>query len=181
MIRTTLGKYLADLGLFDPATKNGGWDVSMLNVPFQRAVIPIQKNPIKRRMLRDMLRGGTLPPTVLVHRPEERSLVVDGLQRTHVAAVGVRALVRRAQGETAEDFIEDEIAAMENLGQKTLSLDELLQRPFVFQQWYDLEPEELVRLFIVLNAGQQKVLPRHLLEVMAAHIRDSLIAGNCHC
>src|SRR4051794_30628581 len=76
MIRTTLGEYLKRLGMFDPATMNGRWDVSVLNVTFQRAVIPIRKNPIKRRMLRDMLRGGTLPPTVLVQRPDERDLVV---------------------------------------------------------------------------------------------------------
>jgi len=178
MIQTTLGEYLAHLDLFDPTTKNGSWDASILNVPFQRTAIPIKQNPIKRRMLRDMLRGGTLPPTVLVQRPGERPLVVDGLQRTHVSAVGVNALVRRAHGEKAEDFIEDEIAAMEILGQSPLSLDELLKRPFVFQQWSDLEPEELVRLFIVLNAGQQKVSPRHLLEVMGAHIRSMFDSWN---
>ena len=172
MIRTTLGEYLTRLELFDPATKNGSWDVSLLNVPFQRAVIPIKKNAIKRRMLRDMLRGGTLPPTVLVARADERDLVVDGFQRTHVAAVGVDALIKRAKGEKADDFIEEEISAMESLGQNLLSLDELLERPFVFQLWRDLEPEELVRLFIVLNAGQQKVSPRHLLEVMASQIRS---------
>lgn len=173
MVQTTLGDYLSELNLYDPTTKNGGWDATLLNVPFQRAVIPIGKNAIKRRMLRDMLRGGTLPPTVLVDRQddEQRPLVVDGLQRTHVAAVGVHALVKRANGEKAEDYVEAEIAAMEKLGQKPLSLDELLKRPFMFQQWKNLEPEELVRLFIVLNAGQQKVSPRHLLEVMASHIR----------
>jgi hypothetical protein len=170
MVRTTVGDYLTRLDLFDPATKNGGWDVSVVNVAFQRAVIPIRKNPIKRRMLRDLLRGGTLPPTVLVGRDDERDLVIDGLQRTHVAAVGVDALLKRARGKGAEDFIEEEIAAMERLGQRPLSVDELLARPFVFQQWRDLQPEELVRLFIVLNAGQQKVSPRHLLEVMGAHI-----------
>ena len=172
MVHTTLGKYLTDLDLFDPKSKNGGWDAAMLNVPFQRAVIPIKKNPIKRRMLRDVLRGGTLPPTVLVRRPEERDLVIDGLQRTHVGAVAVQTLIKLARGEKAEDFIEEEISAMEKIDQAVLPLDELLARPFVFQEWRDLEPEELVRLFIVLNAGQQKVSPRHLLEVMGAHIRS---------
>jgi hypothetical protein len=36
--------------------------------------------------------------------------------------------------------------------------------------WYDLEPDELVRLFILLNAGQQKVSARHLLEVERAQL-----------
>jgi hypothetical protein len=182
MVRTTVGDYLALLGLFDPATRTGAWDVSVVNVAFQRATIDIKKNAIKRRMLRDLLRGGTVPPTVLAvrtgntddalaPRPEARNLIIDGLQRTHVVTVGAVSLRSIAQGDAIEDFVRKEIAEMEQLGQRPLSLDEFLRRPFNFQLWRDLEPEELVRLFILLNAGQQKVSPRQLLEVMGAHIR----------
>jgi hypothetical protein len=172
MVNTTQGDYLASLGLYDPATRQARWDVSLLNVPFQRAVIPIQKNPIKQRMLRDLLRGGTLPPTVLYYRPDARPTVLDGLQRSHTATTAADALAARARDEKATGFVEDQIAEMRRLGQEPLSLDEFLARPFIYQEWRDLEPEELVRLFIVLNAGQQKVSPRHLLEVIGGHIRE---------
>jgi hypothetical protein len=106
--------------------------------------------------------------------PGNRDLrqTLDGLQRTHTATTAAIALAARARGEPAEDFVEDEIASMEKLKQKPLSLDEFLARPFIYQEWRDLKPEELVRLFIVLNAGQQKVSPRHLLEVIGRYIRE---------
>ncbi len=167
MTRTTVGEYLARLRLYDPTKKEGNWDSSLVSGPFQRAAIPIKKNPIKRRMLRDLLRGGTLPPTVLFYRGEEdRDVVIDGLQRTHVLTEAVKALSNRERGEVVTDFADEEISGMQELHQKPLSLDELLERPVIFQRWKDLEPEEVVRLFIILNAGQQKVSSRHLLEVM---------------
>lgn len=172
MVRTTVGDYLGNLRLYDAANGEVNWDNSIVTAPFQRAVIDISKNPIKRRMLRDLLRGGTLPPTVLFHRGPDQDELVDGLQRTHVLVEAVRVLARHSQGEKAPDFAEEEIAGMRQLGQKPLTLDDLLSRPVVFQRWKDLRPEELVRLFIILNAGQQKVSPRHLLEVMGADIKE---------
>ena len=41
----------------------------------------------------------------------------------------------------------------------------------ILQIWRGLESDELVRLFMILNAGQQKVSPRHLLEVIHADLR----------
>jgi hypothetical protein len=38
--------------------------------------------------------------------------------------------------------------------------------------WRDLLPDELVRLFMILNVGQQKVSARHLLEVMGSEVRN---------
>jgi len=172
MVKTTVGEYLSRLGLYDSSRKEGTWDASLVSVPFQRAAIPIQKNAIKQRMFRDLLRGGTLPPTVLYFRGDEnRDVVIDGLQRTHVLTEAVKALSRREQGEKATDFAEDEISEMKKLNQEPLSVDNLLNRPVIFQRWQDLAPEEVVRLFIVLNAGQQKVSPRHLLEVMVDDLR----------
>lgn len=40
------------------------------------------------------------------------------------------------------------------------------------QMWRDLLPDELVRLFMILNVGQQKVSARHLLEVMGSEVRN---------
>lgn len=192
MVRTTVGDYLGRLGLFNPDTMTGAWDVSVVNVAFQRATIDIKKNAIKRRMLRDLLRGGTVPPTVLAlrrtgnaedalaPRPEARDLIIDGLQRTHVVTVGAVILLKKTQGQIIEDFVCKEIAEMEQLGQKPLSLEEFLRRPFDFQLWSDLEPEEVVRLFILLNAGQQKVSPRQLLEVMGAQVRAMFESWGLH-
>lgn len=172
-VRTTVGDYLAGLNLYNPSTRMAHWDASVVHVDFQRAAIDIKRNVVKRTMLKDLLRGGTVPPTVLaITDPDDqtRRLIVDGLQRTHVAAVALADLLRLANGEPPEGIGRAEINAMRELGHRLLSVDEFLNRPFEFQLWRDLEPPEVVRLFILLNAGQQKVSPRHLLEVMGVHL-----------
>lgn len=173
-IRTTIGEYLAGLNLYEPSTRTAHWDTSVVHVDFQRAAIDIKKNAIKRAMLRDMMRGGTVPPTVLAAAdPEEltRRLIIDGLQRTHVATIALISLLRLPSGAPIDDFVRAEMNAIKQLNQHLLTVDEFLNQPFDFQLWRDLEPQELVRLFILLNAGQQKVSPRHLLEVMGVHLR----------
>lgn len=174
-VRTTIGNYLAGLNLFDPSTRMANWDASVVHVDFQRAAIDIKKNAVKRTMLRDLMRGGTVPPTVLAamdHDEPRRPLIIDGLQRTHVGTISLISLLRLARGEPIDDFVRAEIEAIKQIGQRVLSVDEFLSRPFEYQLWQNLEPQELVRLFILLNAGQQKVSPRHLLEVMGAQLRE---------
>lgn len=170
--QTTVGEYLKRLNLYDPNTHNANWDVSIVSSDFQRAILPIEKNPIKRRMLRDLMRGGTLPPIVLYVREGQRPQIVDGLQRTHVETEALKALIALEAGESPKEaFAREELEAMKELGQSPLSVENFLQRPALLQQWYDLQAAELVRLFMILNVGQQKVSPRHLLEVMGRDLR----------
>ncbi len=171
MEKTTVGEYLDTLGLYDPSTRATRWDAS-ITAAFQRATLPINKNPIKRRMLRDLLRGGTLPPIVLYEREgDERPQVVDGLQRTHVQCESLNALLALERGEEPKDFAKEELKSIEELKQSILKVEQFLSRPVVLQVWRDLDPDELVRLFMVLNVGQQKVSSRHLLEVMGSDLR----------
>jgi hypothetical protein len=173
MKEAPVGQYLELLGLYDPSTRTATWDASIIHADFQRAILPIKKNPIKRRMFRDLLRGGTLPPVVLYDQDQDnRPLVVDGLQRTHVSTKALTALLALERGDALEEFAQEELEAMKELDQAPLSVDDFLQRPIVFQLWRDLDADELVRLFMVLNVGQQKVSPRHLLEVMGRHLKE---------
>lgn len=171
--QTSVGEYLKVLGLYDPTKRTATWDPYIIHSNFQRAILPVNKNPIKRRMFRDLLRGGTLPPIVLyAQEQEERPLIVDGLQRTHVSTEALKALLARERGGNLEKFAEEELGAMEELDQNPLTVDKFLERPIIFQLWRDLDADELVRLFMVLNVGQQKVSPRHLLEVMGDHLKE---------
>jgi hypothetical protein len=171
LYQTTVGSYLEMMGLYNSSTNTVTWDTSIV-VDFQRSVLPINKNPIKRRMFRDLLRGGTLPPIVLYHCEGKRPLIVDGLQRTHVGTQGLSALIGLERGEKLEDFAKEEIKAIEDLKQTLLGVQEFLERPIILQQWSELESDELVRLFMLLNVGQQKVSPRHLLEVMGQQMKE---------
>src|SRR5258708_32825505 len=169
---TTVGHYLDMLKLYDPNSNAASWDES-LYASFQRATLAIEKNPNKRRMLRDMMRGGTLPPIVLYDGgDEERPQIVDGLQRTHVLTEGLKVLQTLERGEEMKDkFAKEEIEAMKALEQSPIGVSGYLERPVVLQVWRDLLPDELVRLFMVLNVGQQKVSPRHLMEVVGSDVR----------
>jgi hypothetical protein len=172
--RTTVGEYLASLGLFDQSSRRTNWDISVVHADFQRALIDIKKNAIKKTMLRDVMLGGTLPPVCLaaVNGDEAlRPVIVDGLQRTHVELIATQALVALEEdGLILEPFVDQMIESIRGLGKHPLTVTEHLARPFEYHRWHDLDPDELVRLFILLNAGQQKVSARHLLEVMGAQL-----------
>jgi hypothetical protein len=167
-----LGDYLAELRLFDQLKARAGFDGSIAST-FQRATFDIRKNVLKQRMLRDVLCGGTLPPIVVFDRPGDRPAwtIVDGLQRTHVLTEALKALLALEHGGPVEDFAQIQIDALKQQGRRQLSVTEFLNRPVVLQVWEDLEPDELVRLFMLLNVGQQKVSPRHLLEVVHIDLR----------
>lgn len=169
----TVGSYLNQMGIYNPGERNVNWDTSVVHADFQRAVLPIAKNPIKRRMFRDLLRGATLPPIVLYQAEGQQSLIVDGLQRTHVEMQALKALITIERGEQdqLENFAKEEIAAIKELNQSLLSVNDFLDRPIILQEWSELETDELVRLFMLLNVGQQKVSPRHLIEVMGQQMR----------
>lgn len=172
-VRTTVGEYLAGLGLFDPASRRTQWDIRIVHADFQRALITFQKNPVKRTMLRDVMRGGTVPPVCLaaVNGNESlRPVIVDGLQRTHVVLTATKAVIALEVGEDVEPFVSQVLQSIRDLNQNVLTVDEQLARPFEYHLWHDLDPDELVRLFILLNAGQQKVSARHLLEVMGTQL-----------
>jgi hypothetical protein len=161
--------YLARMGIYD------GKHLKRLDdsiaVSSQRERIKISKNPIKQRMLRDLLRGGTLPALVLYEK-NGRWTVIDGYQRTDVITEGLRTILAVENEDEIEPYAEEQLAALKKLDQQILSSDEFLERPLTLQVWQDLEHDELVRLFIVLNAGQQKVAPRHLLEIMQHQLKE---------
>jgi hypothetical protein len=171
MKSTTVGDYLKMLALYDVVNRNIRWDET-IHADFQRAVLPLAKNPIKRRMFRDLLRGSTVPPVVLYERDGQRPVIVDGLQRTNVMSEAMRTLLARERNEKLEKYAEIELASVAELGQEILPVEKFLERPVIYQLWRNLDPDELVRLFMVLNVGQQKVSPRHLLEVMASELRE---------
>jgi len=170
--QTTVEGYLSQLRFYRPDEKQVTFDPSVV-ASFQRTALDIRKNPIKQRMLRDLCRGGTLPPLVVYERPgrDHPFEIIDGIQRTHVQTEALRALLAIESGAQPEDYAKVQFAAINEQGQKLLSVQEFLSRPVILQVWRNLETDELVRLFMVLNAGQQKVSPRHLLEVMHADLR----------
>jgi hypothetical protein len=166
----TVGKYLARFDVYDPE----GRAIHPENIPdsaYQRARIEISKNAIKKRMLRDLLRGGTLPAIVTVEREDGRYEIADGLQRTHVLTVAAEGLLALERGELPSKEVRAQLKEMEDQGQKPLDLDAFLAQPVVEQVWRDLDSDEKLRLFMVLNVGQQKVSPRHLLEVAQNDLR----------
>jgi len=169
---STVGEYLSQLGLYNADVPGASFDPAIA-ASFQRIALDIGKNPIKQRMLRDLCRGGTLPPLVVVERPSQsRSLeIIDGLQRTHVLTEALRALIAHEAGQQLEEYAVAQFTAIKDQGQKVLTVKDFSARPVVLQVWRDLQPDELVRLFMILNAGQQKVSPRHLLEVIHADLR----------
>src|SRR5438477_13134138 len=65
-VKTTNGQYLEMLGLWDPVRRVAIWNPDTLRMDIQRAAIKIERNPIKLTMVRDLMRGGLLPPTCLV-------------------------------------------------------------------------------------------------------------------
>jgi hypothetical protein len=173
----TVGDYLARLAVYNPATRT----ISSGNIPdsvYQRAKIEISKNAIKKRMLRDLLRGGTLPAIVVVERADGGYEIADGLQRTHVLTVAAEGLLALEQGEQPSREVRAQLKEMEDLEQKPLDLDAFLAQPLVEQVWHDLVSDEKLRLFMVLNVGQQKVSPRHLLEVAQSDVRNTFEAWN---
>jgi hypothetical protein len=156
--------YLVSLGVYDPQRRRVTFDASEVAVAVQRAALKTEGNTIKERMLEDVLQGGTLP-TKAVSESDEGRDILDGLQRTDVEAQALDYLLKMEQGDMGSipSFAR---AIIERLGEKALSVDAFLQRPVFLQLWRNLEDAEQVRLFMVLNIGQQKVSPRHLLEVL---------------
>lgn len=179
MKRLHVSEYLERQDIFDPQGRSVQFDPAATfqwmadNV--QRAVLDIRTNPIKRRMLRDLMRGGTLPPIVVydAHRPDHRWDVVDGLQRTHVLAEALKALIALEDGGDLERYAAAEVDRIRELGQELLSVKDFLRQPLTLQVWEDLKSEELIRLFMLLNVGQQKVSARHLLEVVDQPLRKA--------
>jgi hypothetical protein len=169
-VKTTVGEYLKMLGLWDPVRRVAIWNPDTLRMDIQRAAIKIERNAIKLTMVRDLMRGGLLPPTCLVeHTDVEEMLkraVIDGLQRAHCKTISLMKLLDIEAGAELDDMGAQLVENIREMGQKPLSVDKFLVLPFEYQLWRNLTPGEEVRLFMLLNAGQQKVTPRHLLEIM---------------
>lgn len=164
IVQVTVQEYLTQLGLWDDTTvQDLGPDVG---VDCQRGVLGITTNKIKKDMFRHLLRGGILPPLVVLNKGKQWQ-VIDGLQRTSVIVEALRTIKLLEEGPETDikKFAADIIEDMKKEGQKWLSSDDFLNLPVAMQLWSDLTREEWTDLFIILNTGQQKVNPRHLLEV----------------
>jgi hypothetical protein len=178
VIRTTsVGDYLQRVGIYDPTTKILR-AIDEVRSEFQRKAIAIARNPIKRKMFRDLLCGATVPPVVLADDADREAFtIIDGLQRSHVQQLAVITLMSRennkieASGKESE-FIANDIETIEKSGKKVISLKEFLEQPITYQLWRDLTHDEMVRLFMVLNVGQQKIAPRHLLEILSDPLKS---------
>jgi hypothetical protein len=169
--QTTAGEYLTRLGIYDPAT--GAVDRTKIpDSEYQRYRIQVSRNPIKKRMLRDVLRGGTLPTVVTVEGKDGYE-IADGLQRTDVMALAAEGLAALERGEEPGKEVRAQLAEMDEAGQQRLPLDRFLEQPLTEQVWSNLRSDEKLRLFMLLNVGQQKVSPRHLLEVAARNLRET--------
>jgi hypothetical protein len=173
---TTVGDYLQRVGIYDPITRTCR-TIDEVRSEFQRKAIAINRNPIKRKMFRDLLCGATVPPVVLADSTDQQPFtIIDGLQRSHVQQLALITLMSRennkieASGKESE-FIATDIETIEKSGRKVISLDEFLAQPITYQLWRDLTHDEMVRLFMVLNVGQQKIAPRHLLEIMCPPLK----------
>lgn len=171
VLEMTVKSYLTQLGLFD-ATEVSEMDPEVA-ASIQRGVLNINTNAIKQRMFSDLLRGGTLPPLV-VYDDDGSWKIIDGMQRTNVICEALRTILQLETGTKVPAFAQKVIEAILKLKQTTISSKEFLARPIIIQLWSDLTSDELIRLFILLNAGQQKVNPRHLLEVIQSELRSML-------
>jgi hypothetical protein len=172
IVEMTVKDYLTQLKVFDGTTVRE-LDASVA-ASFQRGRLDIRTNAIKQRMLRDLLRGGTLPPLVIYDEGNGRSShwkIIDGLQRTDVLHAALKAILELESGQEVQPYVQKQLDEMKTLAQTRLNSDEFLVRPVIVQLWTDLQPDELIRLFMVLNVGQQKVSPRHLLEVIQPELR----------
>ena len=74
-VETTVGAYLARVHEGAPHET----EHPTLPPRYQRSVLDITSNAIKQRMLRDVLRGGVLPPLTVIDRDEGAWEIVDGL------------------------------------------------------------------------------------------------------
>ncbi len=167
---TTMGGYLEWLGIY----KDGAVEPEQTPISgYQRNKIPIAKNPVKKRMLRDLLRGGTLPTIVTIAQRGRAPEIADGLQRTDVITEALRILLATERGDSIERYLEMQLQELRDQGQAPLSVPGFLNQPLTLQVWNDLENDEKLRLFMVLNVGQQKVSPRHLLEIARPNLRST--------
>jgi hypothetical protein len=155
----------------NPETKEVDFNANNVAVTIQRAEIKIAGNPIKERMLETILQGGVLPAKALHETEGGDLLILDGLQRTHVEAKGAEFLAKWQDLDV--DGIPDYARKMmSRIKGSLLSLDDYLKRPVFLQVWRNLSEPDQVRLFVVLNVGQQKVSMRHLLEAPNKPIED---------
>lgn len=177
----TVESYLTRVGIFSPMADEAIFDKEIAT-SFQRAAISIRSNPIKQRMLRDLLVGGSLPPLVVYERPEvsKKWEIIDGLQRTHALTEAWRTLSAVERGEQPSEYVRIQIELIENNQQKLLSVEDFLNRPITVQVWENLDADELVHLFMILNIGQQKVSLRHILEITHAHLHDMFQKWGIH-
>jgi len=169
----TVESYLTRVGILLPMGDEAIFNQEVAT-SFQRAAISVRSNPIKQRMLRDLLAGGSLPPLVVYQKPEisEKWEIIDGLQRTHALTEAWRTLSAIERGEQPLDYVQIQIESIENKQQRLLTVGEFLNRPLTVQVWENLDADELVHLFMILNIGQQKVSLRHILEITHAYLHD---------
>lgn len=173
--KSTLGDYLTLLKLYDPRTNQFSWDNDVSVQGLQRAVIKVETNAIKRGMWRDVLTGAILPPvTLFVDRTDGTPEIwlLDGSQRTHVMFLDAVVAQNIDHILDQYEWAQREVEKLKMQDKPLLTFEELMKQPVFIQLWSDFaSPSHTVRLFLLLNAGQQKVSSRHLLEVLGRQLQ----------
>jgi len=168
----TLGDFLHSLGVYDPQTKQITFDADELTpLSIRRIALPIEGNMIKQWMLEDVLRGALLPAKAIYETSKGRK-ILDGLQRTDVEARALDYLLRYEGGDLSSIPIFAQ-KIIQKVGRSLLRSEEYLQQSVFLQLWRNLDEsnvypqeDEVLRLFMVLNIGQQRMVSRDPLDTL---------------
>ncbi len=172
VMELTVGQYLEKIGVYDGGIIRENWE--NIGADFQRGILPINTNHIKKEMLHDLLRGGTLPP-LIIYEEEEIWKIMDGLQRSSVLVEALKAIIAHNSGETQQPYAQKEIDKIIESGQDILIKDDLLNGPIIIQVWTDLTATERKRLFLLLNHSQQRIDNRHIIEVAKSELLEIFV------
>jgi hypothetical protein len=158
----TVGEYLQSLGIYNPTKEAVEFGDGKVELSIQRAALKIEGNVVKEKMLEDVLRGALLP-TISVHQRSNTRDVLDGLQRTHIFTKALETLIALRNHQPLEPYVK---RIVDRLKDSPIAVEELLAQPVFLLIYRSLTETEVVRLFMLLNVGQQKVSDRHLLEIL---------------
>lgn len=126
----TVGEYLEKLGLYNGEIIHDNW--SEVAADFQRGVLNIKTNTIKKEMLCDLLRGCILPPLV-VHESDDSWQIMDGLQRSDVIIEALKTILALESSTPMSQFASEIVAKIVETGQSTLSREQFLDRRLFIQ------------------------------------------------
>ena len=167
-----LGDYLHALNIWDPKSQTIHFDADKIAISIQRTPISLhQRNHILERMVASLLQGGILPAIALHEDLYGNFTIIDGLQRSNCLTRGLEYLIHRDKEEPVPDWVQPILTQLAE-SSKLLPVEDYLKIPIFLQIWKGLTNAELIRTFMALNLGQQKVSLRHLLEVLNPQLQE---------